>query len=127
MEEGLRLAGALGPFWLMRGYFGEGRGWLEEALAAGAGGPDVARARALALGRRPRAVAGRLQGRGGPRRAGPGPLSCPGRHGWHRRALHQLAVTVELQDDYTRATRLQEESLALFRAAGSQAGRRRCR
>ncbi len=49
----LRLAGALGWFWLTRGYFTEGRRWLEEALArapqgAGEEGADPnARARAL--------------------------------------------------------------------------------
>jgi predicted ATPase/class 3 adenylate cyclase len=33
-EMGLHLAGALGWFWVQRGYWGEGRGWLERALAA---------------------------------------------------------------------------------------------
>jgi non-specific serine/threonine protein kinase len=32
-ESGLRLAAALGGFWAMRGYFAQGRGWLERALA----------------------------------------------------------------------------------------------
>ena len=32
-EVGLRLAGALWPFWEMRGYFIEGQNWLDQALA----------------------------------------------------------------------------------------------
>ena len=46
-EAGLRLAGALWRFWVIRGYFGEGRGWLEGALAGGKGGSPSARAEAL--------------------------------------------------------------------------------
>ena len=34
-ETGLRLARALGDFWLARGFLQEARGWLERALAAG--------------------------------------------------------------------------------------------
>ena len=33
-EVGLRLAGALSWFWLLRGYWSEGRGWVEGALAS---------------------------------------------------------------------------------------------
>ncbi len=35
VEEGLRLAGAMGPLWYVRGQFGEGRRWLEQLLVAG--------------------------------------------------------------------------------------------
>ena len=53
LEAGLRLAGALGYFWYVRGYHSEGRHWLEEALArvsrerGGAGLDSAARTRAL--------------------------------------------------------------------------------
>ncbi len=43
----LRLSGALWKFWWMRGYFTEGRGFLERALTAGAGADPALRARAL--------------------------------------------------------------------------------
>ena len=51
-EAGLRLSGALGYFWYVRGYHSEGRRWLEEALArprerGGAGLDSGARTRAL--------------------------------------------------------------------------------
>jgi predicted ATPase/transcriptional regulator with XRE-family HTH domain len=40
-EAGLRLAGALGYFWYVRGYHTEGRRWLEEALARAPQGEGV--------------------------------------------------------------------------------------
>jgi predicted ATPase/DNA-binding CsgD family transcriptional regulator/transcriptional regulator with XRE-family HTH domain len=52
-EAGLRLAGALGYFWYLRGYHTEGRRWLEESLAsapqgkAAAGMNSAARTQAL--------------------------------------------------------------------------------
>jgi non-specific serine/threonine protein kinase len=52
-EAGLRLAGALGYFWYVRGYHAEGRRWLEEVLAraprgeSGSGVASAARTRAL--------------------------------------------------------------------------------
>jgi non-specific serine/threonine protein kinase len=47
-ELGLRLAGALMTFWFGEGRYGEGRGWIEGALAQE--GPTSALARAKALG-----------------------------------------------------------------------------
>jgi non-specific serine/threonine protein kinase len=43
----LRLATALGSFWLVRGTISEGRTWLERALALTEAGPSALRARAL--------------------------------------------------------------------------------
>jgi predicted ATPase/class 3 adenylate cyclase len=47
-ELGLRLAGALYPFWYARGHFDEGKRWLAETLARGDARSPLARARALA-------------------------------------------------------------------------------
>ena len=47
IEAGLRLAGALWKFWWMRGYFSEGRGFLERALANSGGVNPSLRAKAL--------------------------------------------------------------------------------
>jgi predicted ATPase/DNA-binding CsgD family transcriptional regulator len=48
-DAGLRIAGGLFPFWLCRGYFHEGRLWLDRALAAHNGEPTPLRAKALYL------------------------------------------------------------------------------
>ncbi|HET7090226.1 MAG TPA: tetratricopeptide repeat protein, partial [Anaerolineae bacterium] len=45
-ETGLRLAGALGHFWFVRGYWSEGREWLERTLAKAGSGVST-RAKAL--------------------------------------------------------------------------------
>ena len=48
LEGGLRLAGALGDAWFLRGRLAEGRKWLEAAVAASAGqSPSAGRARSL--------------------------------------------------------------------------------
>jgi predicted ATPase/class 3 adenylate cyclase len=44
-ETGLRMTGALWPFWEVRGYFTEGREWTERML--GLGGPPALRAKTL--------------------------------------------------------------------------------
>lgn len=46
-EQALQLAGALWPFWDLRGYFSEGRAWLEALLPLAPHAPPAVRARAL--------------------------------------------------------------------------------
>jgi predicted ATPase/DNA-binding CsgD family transcriptional regulator len=49
VEFAQRLAGAIQPFWLTRGYWSEGRRWLEESLALGAAAALSPAVRAKAL------------------------------------------------------------------------------
>lgn len=122
IEEGLRLAGALGQFWLALSLFGEGRRWLEGALAAGAGGSAAARAKAfveaggLAHWEGDFAEAAALLEQG---------LALYRALDDTRgiaNALILLGMAVERQGEFARATSLQEESLALARAVGDQIG-----
>jgi predicted ATPase/DNA-binding CsgD family transcriptional regulator/transcriptional regulator with XRE-family HTH domain len=46
-EAALRLAGAMGFFWIMRGHHAEGLGWLEEALTKAPQGNPATRARGM--------------------------------------------------------------------------------
>jgi len=46
-ELALRIGAVLGEFWYLRGYWSEGRRWLEEALTKSGRTPTAARARAL--------------------------------------------------------------------------------
>ncbi|HLW59489.1 MAG TPA: tetratricopeptide repeat protein [bacterium] len=112
----LRLAVTLHQFWFMRGYFAEGREWLEGALAA---------TRAPLLPERAWALcgAGMFAWRLGDV-TGKGLLQDalvlfrqlqdpPGT----AYALHHLAHVLEGQGDFARATEMFEESVAHFRAA----------
>jgi predicted ATPase/DNA-binding CsgD family transcriptional regulator len=47
LDAEMRLAGALRWFWFIRGYWSEGRRWLEAVLARSSGSPSVAVTRAL--------------------------------------------------------------------------------
>jgi len=119
IESGLRLAGALRRFWHVRGYFEEGRGRLEQALAQD-GRPSVS-AKAKAL----EAVAGLAHDQGDIDRARAaaqeGLELCAGSDTGSGRVAsfrRTLGITAEREGDYERATELHEESLALYREAG---------
>ena len=126
-EAGLRLAGALGLFWVMHGYYNEGYHWLEESLSessrvAASERTMSARAKALwgagfllycksdyeravALCEESLALYQELEDKGG---AG--------------NSLIGLGVISGRQGDYVRGRELLEESLSSFREVGDKRG-----
>ena len=120
-NRALRLVAALTPHWLGRGPYGEGRSWLERALALGEG-PVGARVTAqIALTRLvflqgdfPRAAA-----------LGEEVLTLARSTGDRRSIAHALLAlgeAVDRQGDLDRAARCHEEALALFRDLGDRRG-----
>jgi ATP/maltotriose-dependent transcriptional regulator MalT len=117
----LRLAAALGPVWLGRGPYSEGRSWLERALRLG---DSPSRARVAALVVLSRLVF--LQG-DYPRAAALGEEALEfaraiGDQLGSARALIAVGEAVDRQGDLDRSLRCHEEALALFRDAGESRG-----
>lgn len=121
-EYGLRLAGAMWHFWEVRGYWTEGREWLEGALKRGAGLNVPARAKALNgaanlaffQGDFPRASA-----------LGSESLDLSRRLGDKRAiasCLNVLGLEACRLEKYDQAARMGEESLALSKEAGDTWG-----
>jgi predicted ATPase/DNA-binding SARP family transcriptional activator len=115
-EAGLRIAGALWPFWFVRGYFSEGRTRLESVLAGG-GTQERTPARAKALhgagmlawsqgdymaARRLQEVSQALCQELGDKRG-------------IANSLRSMGMIAYVQGDYMAARTLYTESLALFR------------
>ena len=119
----LRLTGALWPFWEVRGYLGEGRGWLDRALAKAASAPAAVRAKALS-------GAGRLAERQGDaaaaRRCHEAALAAWREAGDPARQAKTLSslgnVSVDL-GELDRAEALHAEALAHYETAGSPTDR----
>jgi predicted ATPase/class 3 adenylate cyclase len=122
VELGLRLAGALWRFWHLRGYYSEGRRWLENALAQD-GRSSAARVKALKAvgwladdqGDIDRAVAAaeeglRLSAEAEIQKSAAAPF------------LRILGSAAYVRRDYERATQLFEESLALSQEVGDEKG-----
>jgi hypothetical protein len=122
LEVGLRIAGALGQFWWVRGHLSEGQAWLARLL--GQAGAMQAGARAKAL----RAAGQLAWAQGADRQAVvlleesltlcremTDTLGCA----WALLWLGQVALD---KDDLARATALATESLALFRDCGERGG-----
>jgi predicted ATPase/class 3 adenylate cyclase/Tfp pilus assembly protein PilF len=124
VDLGLRLAGALWRFWAVRGHYGEGRRWLEEALAASGRGSIESRVTALAgigelasyqgdLERAEEALAAGLELR---------VEEATGRSEVKLYLLSSLGHVALEKADYDRATEAFEESLALSRQMGNEWG-----
>jgi predicted ATPase/DNA-binding SARP family transcriptional activator len=121
-EAGVRLAGALGRFWRMRGYFSESRHWLDGVLASNTEVSKAARAKALNW-------AGRLAEMQGARERAQTLLQESltlrrelGDGLGMAETLNNLASIAWTQDEHESARALFEESLALRRDLGDQWG-----
>jgi predicted ATPase/DNA-binding SARP family transcriptional activator len=126
-ELGLRMGAALGEFWYLLGHFGEGRRWLEEALAKSGPAPRAARARALykvswlafLQGDLDRALRASEEGL---RLKGVELLRTADGDSVAAKLKRMLGIVVANRGEVERAMGLFEEGLALSRAAGSVSG-----
>ncbi len=121
-EAALRLAGAVWWLWFVRGGLGEGRDWLDRALALGAEAPDGLRARVL-LGAG--ALAWRQRDYGAAAEELTAALALYRRlddRGGVAQSLHFLGRVAHFQGDHTRAWVLYEESLAHAEAQADTRG-----
>lgn len=119
-ETGVKLAGALSPFWYSRGHLSEGRAWLDRALAHTRGVPVAARCQLLGdatwlarfQGDYKRSVALAEEAMVLAREAGQPEAAIGG--------MVSLGHIVLEQGDDTRAKAIFEEGLSLARAAGNE-------
>jgi len=121
-ETALRLSSTLWSFWLAHGYLGEGRRWLEEALAKGGSAPATVRAKAL----NGAGVLAHYQGDYAHADAlCTESLALARRTGDERgvaNALSGLALTARKRGDYPTAQSKCEEALGIFRRLGDRQG-----
>ena len=125
-ELALRLAGGLWRFWSQRGYWSEGRGWLEQALAAGM---DASlEVRAIAHGGAGR-IANEQADFGEARRHFEQSLALAQQAGDERiatRAMQGLGIVASNQSDFDRAEELFASVLERLRVQQDQVAISRC-
>jgi predicted ATPase/DNA-binding CsgD family transcriptional regulator len=120
-ELGLRLAGAMTAFWVVRGHYREGQGWLERALGWGEPAATAARARALngagwltrLQGQIDAAAALQTEALAVARASGASLIAA--------RALQALGLIDLQRGDHAGAARWMEQALAQFLAIESSA------
>ena len=118
----LRLCGAIGEFWYVRGHLSEGRRWLQSALALSGGEAATVRARALARA----AWIAWAQGDYGAASAygeeGLALYRAAGDDEGAALSLYALGTAEMHRNELARASELIEESIALERASWNTAG-----
>src|SRR5206468_3302210 len=122
-ETALRLAGALGTFWYLRGYLGEARKWLQEVLDRSPTlAPTAQRAKALnEAGRIALNQAEYVSARTYCEQAATLSHELNDKCGIFA-ALTNLANVADRQGDYRAARSLLEEGLVIGRELGDQHG-----
>lgn len=122
LESLMRLAVALSRFWNVRGYWAEGRRWLEPAIALWPEGPPALRSKALA------ATALMCERQGDFEASTPfgeealALARTAGEHATAAEALDSLSSAAQERGDAARAAALLEECLAQWRASGTVRG-----
>jgi len=118
----LRMASALWRYWSNRGYFTEGRGWLEGAVLRGGSAPAALRAKALnALGVLATAQGDHEPGLTALEESLALRQSANDRHGIAE-TLNNLGNIARAQNDSARAKECYEQSLELREAIGDRWG-----
>ena len=121
--SGLRLAGAISWFWLVRGYFAEGRGWFSTLLGAVPKGQDAAvRARALRGAGRLAVQQGDYSAAKALRQEGLAIWKELGNREGVAQSVAALGNIAQLQGDYSSAQALFREALAIRRELGDRHG-----
>jgi predicted ATPase/DNA-binding CsgD family transcriptional regulator len=119
-ETALRLASTLWGFWLARGYLGEGRRWLEEALEQSSGVAPAVQAKAL----NGAGVLAHYQGDYARAEALCGESLALSREIGDERgvasALSGLALNARKKGDYPAAQSMFEQALEIFERAGDR-------
>jgi predicted ATPase len=121
-ERMLRLAAALWWFWWARGHLSEGRDWLEQALAASAGAPVEARARAIYGAGSLAEAQGDYEQAKQLHEEALALYRVAGDQEGIADALASLGQMARDQGDYDGAVRLLDEALETCRAAGDRRG-----